>query len=216
MKKLLQSGCIDMRNTMYPSTAHLVNNSVHVQLGWTTVYGVVYSGEVVLPNSKVATAQEYFCISNKTDLGQQIHVNGVAALFTRLGFIGQDVVGGPIEKSGRLCYIDGCSDSLLIYPPRKGDPSLNALMFPTGIDQSFHIHPSVRFGMVLNGNGTACFKNHEEPLIPGTVFCIEERELHRFKTADNETMTIVAYHPDGDWGPTDENHAMINRTYIQK
>jgi mannose-6-phosphate isomerase-like protein (cupin superfamily) len=216
MKTILESGYIDMRNTMYPSTAHLVNNSTYLQPSWTTVYGIVYSGEVVIPNSKVGVQHEYFCISNKTENTQQIHVNGIAALFTRFGFIGQNSLGGPVEKSGRLCYIDGCSDSMLVYPPRQGDPSLNLLVFPPNVDQSFHIHPSIRFGFVLDGHGIASFKTHEESLTPGTMFCIEERELHRFKTGDNQTMTIVAYHPDGDWGPTDENHAMINRTYIQK
>jgi hypothetical protein len=29
-------------------------------------------------------------------------------------------------------------------------------------------------------------------------------------------MRVIAYHPDGDWGPTDENHTMLNRTYIKK
>jgi hypothetical protein len=46
-------------------------------------------------------------------------------------------------------------------------------------------------------------------------FCLEEQELHRFRTKNNE-MRIIAFHPDGDWGPTDENHVMINRTYVKK
>jgi hypothetical protein len=51
------------------------------------------------------------------------------------------------------------------------------------------------------------------PLEAGSIFCIEERENHRFQTI-NDTMKIIAYHPDGDWGPTDQNHTMLNRTYI--
>ncbi len=42
---------------------------------------------------------------------------------------------------------------------------------------------------------------------------ISEGEVHRFKTGP-EPMTIVALHPDSDWGPTDEAHPMINRTDI--
>jgi len=38
-------------------------------------------------------------------------------------------------------------------------------------------------------------------------------ENHRFRTVDS-TMTVIAFHPDGDWGPTDHTHTMINRTYI--
>ena len=47
------------------------------------------------------------------------------------------------------------------------------------------------------------------------MFCIEEREVHRFSTS-NEEMVVLAFHPDGDWGPTDHNHTMLNRTYINK
>lgn len=215
MKKVKGSGIIDMRNTMYPSIAYLVTNSVHRQESWSTIYGIVYQGTVTLPNGKVANEMEYFCLTNRTDQEQEIAVNGTAAMFTRLGFIGQDLVGGPIEQSGRLCYIDGCSDSLLVYPPRRGDPSLNLLSFPIGIDQSFHIHPSIRFGIVLDGKGINTIKSGDENLEPGTMFCIEEREYHRFRTTESE-MRVIAYHPDGDWGPTDENHTMLNRTYIQK
>ena len=40
-----------------------------------------------------------------------------------------------------------------------------------------------------------------------------EQELHSFKTSDNY-MDIIAFHPDSDTGPTDGNHSMINRTFI--
>lgn len=215
MKKVRDSGMIDMRDTMYPSTAHLVKNSTHKQPSWTTIYGIVYEGSVTLPNGKIANQYEYVCVTNRTDQEQDIIVNGQAAFFTRYGFIGQDLVGGPIESSGRLCYIDGCSDSLLVYPPRQGDPSLNLLAFPVGVDQTFHIHPSIRFGIVLSGSGLNSLLSGDETLEAGTMFCIEERETHRFRTVDNE-MRVIAFHPDGDWGPTDENHTMLNRTYIQK
>jgi hypothetical protein len=43
---------------------------------------------------------------------------------------------------------------------------------------------------------------------------LEESELHSFATVPGRTMEIVAYHPDSDWGPTDTDHPMLNRTYI--
>jgi hypothetical protein len=46
------------------------------------------------------------------------------------------------------------------------------------------------------------------------MFCLEEHELHKFKT-ENSEMKLVVYHPDSDWGPTDQNHTMLNRTYIK-
>jgi len=38
--------------------------------------------------------------------------------------------------------------------------------------------------------------------------------LHSFFTFD-ESMDVLAWHPDSDFGPTDENHPMKNRTYIE-
>ncbi len=48
----------------------------------------------------------------------------------------------------------------------------------------------------------------------GGVFMLEESELHSFATVPGVNMEIVAYHPDSDWGPTDEDHPMLNRTFI--
>ena len=215
---------LDYTNTMYPSFAGIYNvkNDHFQDQGFTyttessTTYGYVFSGEVLLPNNMRAFEGQYFCCW--TWGSEQIQYTGKVALITRIGFKGQDMVGGPLEKSGRLVYINGCSDSLLVYPPRQGDPSLNALFFPPNINQSYHIHPSLRLGIVVSGSGVACIKDDrvnetEIPLVPETLFCIEERELHRFKTND-DSMVVIAFHPDGDWGPTDHQHTMINRTYV--
>jgi quercetin dioxygenase-like cupin family protein len=68
---------------------------------------------------------------------------------------------------------------------------------------------------VISGRGKASLRDSEIDLVPGVMFALEEKELHRFRTSDSEeVMKIIAFHPDGDWGPTDENHTMINRTYI--
>ena len=207
---------IDMTDTMYPSYAMKVINGRMSTTNHTTVYGYVLSGSVDFGVDHIAHEGQYFSIWTKTP--SQFRVNGEAVFFCRIGYKGQNNIGGPLEPTGRLCYIDGCSDSLLIYPPRQGDPSLNALYFPAGINQTFHIHPSIRLGVVVDGEG---FSNvmvngieKEVPLKKGDLFCIEERELHRFRTTTSH-MTVVPYHPDGDWGPTDHNHTMLNRTYIK-
>ena len=28
-------------------------------------------------------------------------------------------------------------------------------------------------------------------------------------------MDVIAYHPDSDWGPTDVEHPMVNRTLVE-
>lgn len=216
MQIVKNTGTIDMRNTMYPSTGDLLQpNKSFAQPAWSTCYGIVLEGTVTLHNNKKLVAHEYFCVVNNTDQPQYIVSLGTVAVFTRLGFLGQNSTGGPLEKTGRLSYIDGCSDSLLVYPPRQGDPSLNLLVFPAGIDQTFHLHPSIRLGIVVSGHGSSCLKNNDIPLDCGTMFCLEPQEIHSFKTQESG-MSIVIYHPDGNWGPSDHDHVMINRTYLHK
>lgn len=204
-----------MTDTMYPSYAVKVKNENFLSMPHTTNYGFVLNGYVDFKNGQVAQKNQYFCIWTKNK--ETFTVSGEAIFMCRIGYKGQNCIGGPLEEQGRLSYIDGCSDSLLVYPPRQGDPSLSALYFPPGIDQTYHSHPSIRLGVVVQGRGYASVmqdnKPHEHALQTGDLFCIEEKEIHRFKTID-QSMIVVPFHPDGDWGPTDHNHSMINRTYI--
>ena len=83
---------------------------------------------------------------------------------------------GRIEFQGRLKYINGCNDSLLIPPIKMGDPCLNLLFFPPSTDQTMHTHPSDRIGLILSGRGE-CVSEDERgtvvtPLVPGMMFCI--------------------------------------------
>ena len=123
-------------------------------------------------------------------------------------------LGGPVEEQGRLAYIDGCSDSLLISPVRKGDACLNQLYFPSNIDQTLHTHPSLRIGVVFDGFGYCRDGQEEIPLSPGTVFTIYEDGEHAFRT-ESSSMTVIAFHPDSDFGPADQDHPMINRTIVE-
>ena len=123
-------------------------------------------------------------------------------------------IGGPIENEGRLKYIDGCTDSLLIPPVIKGDPCLNALHFPKGTKQTFHTHPSFRLGVVLKGKGICEHQEGQNDLVPGKVFMIPKDCEHRFQT-DNNELVVVAFHPDSDYGPEHQDHPMINKTVIK-
>lgn len=210
------NGYIERFDTMYPSEAHKITNNMYFPPLHSTCYGYVIDGECHFPDGKIAKKGEYFCAVNATEMFAK---DGTTAIFTRVGFRGQNLIGGPIEARGRLTYIDTCSDSLLVYPPRQGDPSLNALYFPPNVTQTYHTHPSIRLGVVASGKGYACVEPNAETgherlieLKAGTVFCLNEGEVHRFRTMD-EAMVVIAYHPDGDWGPTDHNHTMLNRTY---
>lgn len=131
----------------------------------------------------------------------------------RENYRGLRVFGGPIERLGRLRYIDRCSDTLLACPPVMGDPCLNHLHFPEAIAQTEHWHPSVRTGTVGRGLGWCETPAGMSPLVPGMAFCIPAGGLHRFLT-EAQPMDVIAYHPDSDWGPTDDDHPMVNRTWI--
>ena len=139
---------------------------------------------------------------------------GTALIVSTHEFEGSFLLGGPIETQGRLRYIDGCTDSLLIAPPRRGDPCLNSLHFPPGTRQTVHSHPSLRVGVVVSGGGTCLdAEGGAHALEPGTSFAIPAHTRHGFVTRERP-MVVVAYHPDSDFGPTDADHPMLNRTRV--
>ena len=209
---------LDARKTMYPSLLSVVTSSRTVGGDTSTCYGLVRRGKLRL----VATGLElradegaFFGMPGTLELG----VDGEVVVIERLGFRGLPMAG-RIEDVGRLSYIDGCSDTVLVAPPRLGDPVLNHLHFPPGTDQTVHSHPSIRLGVVARGLGVAFgpgprgSRGWERPLEPGAVFLLNAHEMHAFRTAD-QSLDIIAFHPDSDWGPTDGAHPMLNRTYLQ-
>jgi quercetin dioxygenase-like cupin family protein len=142
---------------------------------------------------------------------------GQAMIVLKKNYTGITTIGGPIEETGRLKYIDGCTDTLLISPLKKGDPCLNALYFPPNTRQTLHTHPSLRAGMVISGSGF-CISYLDNTVIsnrlhPGQLFVIPADCLHAFQTT-TESLIIIAFHPDSDTGPTDIDHPMINRTIV--
>ena len=150
--------------------------------------------------------------------------------FIKNNFKAYTTIGGPVEKIGRLKYIDGCTDSLLIAPVKKGDPCLNHLHFPKQITQTAHTHPSHRIGIVIRGEGECVTPFGNLPLIEGCIFVIKEYNsndmyegidgqmyeagTHKFDTKDS-SMDVIAFHPDSDFGAEDEFHPMINRTIVK-
>lgn len=219
---LIQSN-INQLNSMYPSSSCMLdavsNHTLPEYAKWGSIYGYSFGKSTIeIGNKKhLLSKGQYFSLFAGDNL-PSINCDNKLFLVTRLGYKCQDTLGW-VEEQGRLSYIDGCSDSLLIYPPRLGDPSLNLLYFPPGIDQTKHLHPSIRLGCVIAGEGISdvwiAGEIQPNKLVVGTSFCLEEKEQHRFRTTST-SMTVIAWHPDGDWGPTDHNHTMLNRTYINK
>lgn len=138
---------------------------------------------------------------------------GAGIVLSRLATRGFFQIGGPVETRGRLRYIDGCTDSLLIPPVLRGDACLNLLHLPPGTDQTRHTHPSLRAGVIVSGRGKCVTPSGVVPLEPGVIFEIPAGSPHAFRTA-GEALRIIAYHPDSDFGPTHEHHPMLNRTIV--
>ena len=176
------------------------------------LFGYVFKGPTTVTT---ATSEFHLSTGQYFAVPQPCRIEGGEGLLVRHHqFRPLQQAGGPLEDCGRLRYISGCTDTLLIAPPRLGDPCLNALYFPPNTDQQPHTHPSIRVGMVTKGSGEAVLKNHVSPLREGDIFVILPDGLHSFRTREDEEMVVVAYHPDSDFGPRDEDHPMINRTII--
>jgi hypothetical protein len=134
-------------------------------------------------------------------------------VITLLQYQGMFSLGGPIEAKGRFAYIDGGTSSLLVPPIMLGDPCLNAMYFPPGIDQTLHTHPSYRIGIVVSGAGELKTDHDVRHLEPGMIFLIPADHLHKFCTVSSP-LTVVVFHPDSDIGFTHQNNPMLKRTIV--
>lgn len=177
-----------------------------------TAYGMVTTGPTQLRDTETGpfelSAGMFFVLPD----GGVAHGGG-GLVIALTGYRGLRQIGGPLETTGRLRYIDGCSDTLLVCPPRLGDPCLNHLHIPPGTDQTPHTHPSVRIGIILRGTGECRTPGGVFSLRPGMGWYIPTGCLHSFYTRD-ESLDVIAWHPDSDFGPRDDDHPMINRTLI--
>jgi hypothetical protein len=122
-------------------------------------------------------------------------------------------LGGPIELIGRLRYIDGCTDTMLVQPWKLGEPCLNHLHIPPGVNQTMHIHPTDRIGVVVRGHGWCETPDGTIRMDVGMVWRIPANGRHRFIT-ESGSLDVIAFHPDSDSGPTDDEHPMLSRTLV--
>lgn len=206
-------------------------------------YGYCYDGAGYITHSDSTHPQfiekgQYFSTATLIDISCTLKGFGViiievyheSGVYPYTNFRAQTLFGGRIEPQGRLKYIDGCTDSLLIPPVKLGNPCLNHLHFPPNIDQTPHTHPSHRIGIVAQGHGECITPFGNLPLTEGMIFIIKEYDggsyskgldgkmyengTHSFKTTTS-SMDVIAFHPDSDFGPTDTEHPMINRTIVE-
>jgi len=203
---------IDLRADEFPS---MVTSwpAEHLHLaGSDTHYGMVIDGYPTLTfgDMSIRLGPGMFFVAP----GAAKIAGGSGLIVSRLAYKGLFQIGGPIESTGRLVYIDGCSDTLLVCPPRLGEPCLNHLHLPPGTSQSQHTHPSERVGIILRGSGECRTPEGTFALHPGMAWRIPTGCLHSFYTFD-DSMDVLAWHPDSDFGPTDDNHPMKNRTFIK-
>jgi hypothetical protein len=215
----------DYSNSEFPSNLHGWNtqekgDGLFMNHPDSTYYGYVYEDENTILSTSVGDFPlkqgMYFSLPGCGAIS-----GGKGIVIERKGFTGFFTLGGPIEEKGRLKYIDGCTDSILVPPVKLGDPCLNVLYFPPHINQTEHTHTSIRIVMVAKGRGECIIRNADIPsqkeyipLVPGTIFVVREEQLHAFRTFDDSEMVVVAYHPDSDFGPQDDNHPMLNRTIV--
>lgn len=165
-----------------------------------THIGFVYSGNPIL--HRKAGEQIYkLCPGMYFSLPNSGWIEGEASsgivITCAPTYQGLFTIGGPVEASGRFAYIDGAKDSLLIPPVVLGDPCLNALYFPPGIEQNNHTHPSYRLGIVLEGSGECETPDGTIQMYPGLILFIPANDHHKFRTL-RDKLTCVMFHPDSD------------------
>ena len=205
----------DATQTMYPTKVWGLSESTLDLLSTTSsYYAYVSTGEleillIDLNRKFYLYPGMYFSATGPI----RLKATGQCTLIERLGYRSLFQIGGPIEAEGRLAYIDNCRTSLLISPARLGDPCFNLLTFPPNIFQSQHNHPTIRAGVVTSGSGICHLPDQKINLHPHQWFFLPEGVQHSFES-HKEGLSVVAFHPDSDWGPTDQVHPMINRTYL--
>ncbi|KAA1006599.1 hypothetical protein FVF58_26525 [Paraburkholderia panacisoli] len=203
---------LDYGQMDYPTRVAVSLGGVQYLDGDSTHFIIVQSGEAEVShdgNVYWLRAGQFGCFPGALTLKGVTEVLLVASV----GYQGATLVGGPVEEFGRLRYIGGCTSSLLIAPPVRGEPCLNFLHLPRNTSQTLHTHPTIRVGLILSGSGQCETHQGLVEFCASTAFVIPPGVAHSFQSGE-ENMRIVIYHPDSDSGPTHTDHTMLNRTYV--
>jgi hypothetical protein len=201
----------DSENNVYGFRNHTATEMFKAGGG----FGYLATGKLrISENGIEVTVPEgfWFSTTGRTIIECQ---NATFLFVERIGYNGFLSLG-LVEDSGRLKYIDGAFDTILHSPIRLGDPCLNALFMGSGILQTEHTHPSLRVGFIIRGGATCEAGGERHLLQDNMIFVLPKDVKHLFRSdlEDDIRMKLVAYHPDSDFGPTDELHPMLNRTIV--
>lgn len=167
-----------------------------------------YSDNVKLEDVNAALAiNNHFTIKCGQGTAVVIEYLGLRLLESR--YYVQDKLG-----MGNLSYMDGGTNTTAINPGRLGDPVINYVHFPAGMEQTLHTHPSHRVGLVLQGRGQVELDNSNFELLAGDVFFMQRNLLHNFTCPYDEDVVLFVFAPDSGTGPTDEINPLKIRTYV--
>lgn len=189
---------------------------VNLQISRQETYSRSYSSGFILAKNAMLSSSRLTingCFGGYVD--GDFFVNGEALIIEVPGFSFNKQIVSTVDPTsvGDLSYIDGCSNTVVIPPPRNGDACVNYLYFPPRINQTAHTHPSIRIGYVLAGSGMARTNDGDIPLKAGDIFVLPRHTKHGFVTS-NGTMSLMVFHPDSEGGPTDERNPMKLRTLL--
>jgi len=183
-----------------------------------THWGFVFAGQAWLHRGEQPEppfplpAGMYFSLPEAGVLDGATSAGFVVTCPTYHGVFG---LGGPIEHRGRLAYVNGGTNSVLIPPPLLGDPCLHAMYLPPQVEQTMHTHPSYRIGMLVNGKGQVETPNGVDAIAPGDIFLIPADQEHRFCTA-TQGLCAVVFHPDSEVGFSHRQNPMLQRTLVEE
>ena len=167
-----------------------------------------YSDNVKFENVHAAFAvNNHFTIKCGQGTAVVIEYLGLRLLESR--YYVQDQLG-----MGNLSYMDGGTNTTAVNPGRLGDPVINYVHFPAGMQQTLHTHPSHRVGIVLKGRGQIELDNGDFELQLGDVFFMQRNVLHNFMCPYGEDVILFVFAPDSGTGPTDEVNPLKIRTYV--
>jgi len=184
----IQAGLLlDLSDGVHPTQVFGWNGGVLSLPEGATHYGMVTEGS----HFRLRPGMYFVLPSHATIFGR----GSRGLVISRLGYAGLPQWGGPLEAQGRLRYIDGCSDTLLVCPPQRGDPCLNHLHIPPHTRQSAHTHPSERVGVILRGAGECRTEGGVFALAPGMGWRIPAGCLHSFFTTASSLAPGLGLRP---------------------
>lgn len=212
MFSLATPGSFAYADDLIPMTVNVWNGGYLALLEDASHYILVYSGKAFIGYRGDVRALEegyYGVFPGRAELTGE----GVALVVSCSGYRALAMQGGPIEDTGRLRYIDHCTNTVLLPPPVRGEPCLNFLHLGAGVTQTPHTHPTIRIGVVVSGNGACGTAYGTLPMSVGSLFVIPPNTLHSFEAQD-ESLKIIIFHPDSVDGPTHTSNTMLNNTFV--